>query len=134
MGAFRLLSGDYRIGATGHFKIVTNEVAIGLTMPSTAIVVAKQRLTPAHFVRAIMQSEEYNPDLAVEAGFLDRVVSPEDLKHEALEVANRLAKLDFKAYYKTKMRTRRHLIKALKRANRFDPYDIIIQGIQRILK
>src|SRR5262245_61043995 len=34
MGAFLLLSGDYRIGvAGGAHRIMTNEVAIGLTMP-----------------------------------------------------------------------------------------------------
>jgi hypothetical protein len=103
----------------GPFKIVANEVAIGLTMPATAIEVCKQRLAPAHFVRAVMQSEEYNPASAVEAGFLDRVVPPSDLQHEALEVANRLAKLDLKAHYKTKLRARYHLICALKKANRW---------------
>lgn len=134
MGSFLLLSGDYRIGVEGPFKIVVNEVAIGLTMPATAIAVCKQRLTPAHFVRAVMQSEEYTPTTAVEAGFLDRTVSQAELQQEALDTANRLAKLDLTAHYKTKLRTRRHVIRALKRANRFDRFDIIRQGIQRMLR
>lgn len=133
MGAFLLLSGDYRIGVQGPFKIMANEVAIGLTMPATAIEVCKQRLTPAHFVRAVMQSEEYNPISAIEAGFLDVAVSPEDLQQDALAVANRFLSLDFEAYYKTKLRTRQHLIRALKKANRFDRYDIIFQGIKRMI-
>ena len=33
MGVFLLLCGDYRVGATGPYKITANEVAIGLTMP-----------------------------------------------------------------------------------------------------
>ena len=33
MGIFLLLAGDYRIGAAGPFKLIANEVAIGLTMP-----------------------------------------------------------------------------------------------------
>ena len=134
MGSFLLLSGDYRIGATGQFKIMANEVAIGLTMPATGIEVCKQRLTPAHFVRAVMQSEEYNPTSAVEAGFLDRTVAPEDLLNEAVKTANRFTKLDPKAHYRTKLRARRHLIRAMKRANRFDRFDIIIQGIKRMIK
>ncbi len=134
MGVFLLLSGDYRIGATGPFKIMANEVAIGLTMPATAIVVCRQRLTPAHFVRAVMQSEEYNPASALEAGFLDRTVAPEDLFEEARKIAEKFTQLDLEAHYKTKLRTRRQLIKALKRANRFDRFDLIIQGIRRILK
>ena len=37
MGAFLLLCGDYRVGVDGPFRIVANEVAIGMTMPFTAI-------------------------------------------------------------------------------------------------
>lgn len=37
MGAFLLLSGDYRVGILGPFKNCTNEVAIGMIMPQAAI-------------------------------------------------------------------------------------------------
>ena len=47
MGAFLVLSGDYRIGARGPFKITANEVAIGITMPRAAVEICRQRLTPA---------------------------------------------------------------------------------------
>ena len=33
MGSFLLLSGDYRIGTKGNYKIIANEVQLGLTMP-----------------------------------------------------------------------------------------------------
>ena len=36
--------------------------------------------------------------------------------------------------YRTKLRARKHLIKALKRANRFDKFDIINQGLRQFLK
>ena len=133
MGSFLLLSGDYRIGASGPYKIMANEVAIGLTVPATGIAVCRQRLTPAHFVRAVMQSEPFTPATAVEAGFLDQVVAPEILLQEALEVAKRLSQLDLQAHYRTKIRARRKLIRALKRANLFDRFDIIRLGIRRML-
>ena len=133
MGVFMLLSGDYRIGASGPFKLVANEVAIGMTMPATAIQVCKQRLAPAHFVRAVMQSEEYHPESAVEAGFLDRVVAPEDLMSEARATALRLAKLDMNAYKRSKKRVRRQLIRALKRANRFDKWDLLWLGVKQMM-
>jgi enoyl-CoA hydratase len=53
MGVFLLQSGDYRIGATGDYRIVANEVAIGLTMPHAAVEILRQRLTPACFNRAV---------------------------------------------------------------------------------
>ena len=59
MGIFLLLSGDYRIGVNGPFRLVANEVAIGLTMPQTAIEICRQRLAPSHFNRAIILAETY---------------------------------------------------------------------------
>lgn len=134
MGCFLLLSGDYRIGTAGPYKIVANEVAIGLTVPATGIEVCRQRLTAAHFVRAVMQSEEYNPATALEAGFLDKVVEAGSLQNEAAETAGRLAKLDLNAHYQTKLRAREDLINKLKQANRFDKYDLVKLGIKRMFK
>lgn len=134
MGAFLLLSGDYRFGAHGEFKIVTNEVAIGLTMPAAGIEICRQRLAPAHFVRAALLAEQYRPETAVEAGFLDRVVSAGDLSRESLDVAGQLAKLDMKAHYQTKLRARRQTLRALKRGIRRDRVDFVLKGASRILK
>ena len=133
MGAFLILSGDYRIGATGPFKIVTNEVQIGLTMPAAGIEICRQRLTPAHFVRAAVLAELYDPESAVDAGFLDRVVPAEDLSREAAELAAQLTELDMTAHYQTKLRARRGLLKALKKANRRDRVDFVVGGLGRIV-
>ena len=133
MGAFLLLSGDYRIGAEGSFKIVTNEVQIGLTMPAAGIEICRQRLTPAHFVRAAMLAEVYSPETAVEAGFLDRAVPAEALAREAAEVAAQLADLDMKAHFQTKLRARHRLLKALKKAIRSDRTDFVIKGSGRMI-
>lgn len=104
MAVFVLLSGDYRIGAAGPYRIVANEVAIGMTMPKTAVEICRQRLTPAHFVRAVTLSEVYSPDEAVAAGFLDQVAPPDRLGEAAHEVASRLATLVPEAYVATKHR------------------------------
>ena len=133
MGSFLLLSGDYRIGVEGQVKIVANEVEIGLTMPHSAIEICRQRLRPAHFDRAVLLSELYNPQTAVEAGFLDKVVPKEALYEEALKLAKQFASLDLKAHKRTKLRMRRELLKALRRAIRADKIDFVAQGLQRIL-
>src|SRR5215469_7714646 len=87
MGAFLLLSGDFRVGATGPFKITANEVAIGLTMPRAAVEICRQRLTPACFNRAVVIAEVFSPEDAVVAGFLDRVVPAGELADAAAEAA-----------------------------------------------
>jgi enoyl-CoA hydratase len=113
MGAFLLLSGDHRIGAEGAFKIGANEVAIGLTMPETAIEICRQRVSPTHFSRVVINAEIFGPSEAVGAGFLDRVVPATDLAESALEVAEALGKLDMRAHAATKLRTRGPALSAI---------------------
>jgi enoyl-CoA hydratase len=114
MGVFLLLSGDYRIGAAGAFKINANEVAIGLTMPRAAVEICRQRLAPAHFNRAVILAEPYSPEDAVPAGFLDRVVPPAELQDAARATAAQLGKLNMAAHAASKLSARDFALKALR--------------------
>lgn len=114
MGVFLLLSGDYRLGAVGPYKITANEVAIGLTMPRAAVEICRQRLTPAHFNRAVILAEPFTPAEAVRAGFLDRVVEPAGLHDTARTVAEALAGLDLDAHAATKRRAREPALRAIR--------------------
>jgi enoyl-CoA hydratase len=127
MGAFLLLSADYRLGTAGDFKIGANEVAIGLTMPFFGVEICRQRLAPAHFNRAVINAEIYTPEGAVAAGFLDRVVAPQDFAATAKEIAEGLAKLNLDAHVATKLRARDHALKALHAAIAAD--DEILRGM-----
>ncbi len=126
MGVFLLLSGDYRIGVRGPFKIVANEVAIGMTMPATAIQICRQRLAPAHFERAVLLAEVYSPDDAVAAGFLDRVVEESELAQAAAEHALALTALDATAHRYSKVRARREMLESLRSAIEAD--DAAVRG------
>jgi enoyl-CoA hydratase len=114
MGAVLLLAGDTRLGAKGEFKIGLNEVAIGMTLPVFAVEFSRSRLSARHLARAVLESEIYTPVTAVEAGFLDRVVAPEALLDEARAEAQRLAKLDLKAHYETKLHLRGQIIRRMR--------------------
>ena len=116
MGSFLLLSSDVRIGAEGDFKIGANEVAIGMTMPYFAVEICRQRLTPAHFQRAVMNAQIHSPTQAVAAGFLDHAVPAESLTTAAREAAVGLLKLDRAAYVATKQRVRAQALQALQEA------------------
>lgn len=113
MGAFLVLSGDYRLGASGPYKIGANEVAIGITMPFFGVEICRQRLAPAHFHRAVINAEIYTPDDAVAAGFLDRVVPPSELAEVARSTAMQLAKLDLQVHAASKLRARSHALAAI---------------------
>ena len=116
MGVFLLLSGDYRVGAAGPFRIVANEVAIGLTMPMAAVEICRQRLAPAHFNRAVILAEQYSPEDAVAAGFLDRVVQPSELQDVARSTAVQFGKLNMNAHAASKLRAREQALKAIRSA------------------
>jgi enoyl-CoA hydratase len=102
MGAFIAMAGDERIGAEGSFKIGMNETAIGMTLPTFALELARARLSKRHFDRALVHSTIYDPAGAVEAGILDRVVTPDRLEAECLEAATRLASLKQPAFRNNK--------------------------------
>ena len=112
-GAFLLLSSDYRIGVEGPFSIGLNEVKIGMTMHQVGIAIARDRLTAPAFQRSVINAEMFNPQGALAAGFLDRVVAPEDLLSVANEVAQQLKGLNMGAHKKTKLKARKLLLETL---------------------
>lgn len=117
MGSFLVLSGDHRIGVAGaDHRITANEVAIGMTMPRSAIEILRQRLTRTHFDRAVILAEVFDPASAVEAGFLDALVPAGDLHAAARDKANALMGLDLEAHAATKLRAREATLAALRAA------------------
>jgi enoyl-CoA hydratase len=106
IGAVLLLAADLRIGASGDFKIGFNEVAIGMTPPVFLVEFARERLSKRHLHRATIQAEMYSPESAVDAGFLDRVLAPDDLFAGSLEESQRLAQLPRAAFAGTRARVR----------------------------
>jgi enoyl-CoA hydratase len=116
MGAFLMMASDYRLGATGPFRITCNEVKLGLTMPRAAIELCRPRLAPASFYRAMTLSEVFSPPEAVAAGFLDRAVPPDRLDETAGTIIAALKELDLDAYRQTKRRVRGTVSQAVKAA------------------
>ncbi len=102
MGAFITMAGDERIGASGDFKIGMNETAIGMTLPTFGLELARARISKRHFDRAIVHSTIYDPAGACEIGILDRVVAPDQLEAECFAAAARLAKLKQPAFRNNK--------------------------------
>jgi enoyl-CoA hydratase len=116
MGLFIVISGDYRIGAAGAFRITANEVARGMTLPRTPIEICRYKLVPAYFDRTVTLSEVFSPDSAVSAGILDQVVEPAEIDRSVTELAIQLASLDMDAHRATKLRARDGLLSSLKDA------------------
>ena len=115
-GAFLLLSVDYRIGVEGAFSIGLNEVQIGMTMHHAGIELARDRLRKSAFHRSVINGEMFNPQSAVDAGFLDVVVSADELQRAALAAARQLKKINMTAHKNTKLKVRKALLETLDNA------------------
>ena len=124
-GAFLLLSVDYRIGVDGPFSIGLNEVQIGMTMHHAGIELARDRLRKSALHRSVINGEMFNPQTAVDAGFLDKVVQPEELQAAALEAARQLKKINMKAHKNTKLKVRKALLDTLDNAIELDQAHLI---------
>lgn len=105
-GALVVLTGDYRVGAAGAFKIGLNEVTIGMPVPVLAMELARDRLLPTELVHATLEAKIYDPEQAVAAGYLDAVVQPEQVLSRAKDEATRLGALSRSAFRATKTRLR----------------------------
>jgi enoyl-CoA hydratase len=115
MGSFLLCAADHRIGAAGDFRLHANEAAIGLVVPSPAVALLRAKLTPSAFDRAVTLAESTAPADAVERGWLDEVVAPDDVVPRGQAVAASFSVLDRGAHVGTKLRTRATLLADIRR-------------------
>ena len=113
MGFFLLLSCDYRVGVNTEVKLCANEVAIGLTLPYSAVEVCRQKLAPTVFCRVTNLAESFWGESAVAAGILDKAVSLEQVLISAQEKARQFKELNLAAYKATKARTKADTFTAL---------------------
>ena len=124
-GAFILLSADYRIGVGGAFNIGLNEVQIGMTMHHVGIELARDRLRKSAFHRSVINGEMFDPQGAVDAGFLDKVVPAEQLMNSALAAAQQLKKINMTAHRNTKLKVRKALLETLDQAIELDRQQLL---------
>ncbi|RBP30690.1 enoyl-CoA hydratase [Marinobacter pelagius] len=127
-GAFILLSVDHRIGVEGPFKLGLNEVAIGMTMHHAGIEIARHRLHPPHFYRSVVNAEIYNPEGAVEAGYLDEVVGQDRLLERASALANQFKQLNMRAHRETKVKAKAEYLELLDRCIQQDAENLGLKG------
>ncbi len=113
LGAFCLLTADYRIGTAGDFRIGLNETAIGMSLPPFGLMLASERLSKRYVTRAAIAATLFSPEEAKDAGFLDEVVAADELKNAALGAARGFLDLDGSAYAAVKQGLRGDSIKAV---------------------
>lgn len=112
-GALLLLGCDVRVGAIGDFKIGLNEVAIGMVLPDWAMTIARERLSKRHLQRCVANARLVGGSEAVDAGFLDEAVEPDQVVARAIELASEFTALQPKAYEGTMLNFRSEVSAAM---------------------
>jgi enoyl-CoA hydratase len=82
---------DLRIMASGKARIGVPELAVGVPFPWLALEIVRLTTPVAHIQELLYLAETYNPGDALRRGLVDQVVEPENLAHEALAAARKLA-------------------------------------------
>ncbi len=113
LGAFCLLTADYRVGREGDFSIGLNETSIGMSLPPFGLMLANERLSKRYLARAALGATLFSPQDAKDAGFLDAVAAEEELRSAALAAAGKLAQLDGASYAAVKNGLRGKSIEAV---------------------
>lgn len=116
MGAFLLLARDVRIGTAGTSRMGLNEVAIGISPPGFAIELARSRVHPAWLSRTVTLGEMFEPDEAVVAGFLDRVIPANEVEPALKELVAALRNLHMPSHALAKQRLRHAAMAAMREA------------------
>lgn len=120
MGSFLLLVADLRLGAAGDYRVTANEVAIGLTLPHTAVALMRGRLAPNWLGRVALLSEPLNPAAACAAGFLDELTAGAAIDALLGERLAAVGRLDARALRASKARLQAPLVAELERAIALD--------------
>lgn len=113
MGAFIVMACDTRIAVRGNFKMSLPETAIGMELPAILLELAASRISRQYMTRVALQSEVFNPEQALIAGFIDETVDLEQLDARTLEVAQKLAKLPQAQYAANKLSVRAQTLQAM---------------------
>lgn len=109
-GTVLLLACDLAVATPGPYKIGLNETAIGLALPEFVYQLAKVRLHPRAYTRALMFGMTFPPEEAQALGFLDELRPLEYLHSVTEERARAAAKVPGDAYRKTKAMILRDLL------------------------
>jgi enoyl-CoA hydratase/carnithine racemase len=106
---------DWRILASGRFKIGLNEVQVGVRMPSPILAVARHVVGRRQAERMCTQATLLGAEEALRIGLVDALAPPEEVVPQALAWCEQMLALPPQTLRRTRALARRELVRALER-------------------
>ena len=114
MGAFIMMACDMRVGTRGDYKMSLPETRISMDLPPILLELARSRISRRHMNRVALLSEVYNPEQAIDAGFVDEVVDAGELTARTEAIAAELAQLPQQQFAANKLAIRADSLQIMK--------------------
>jgi enoyl-CoA hydratase len=116
-GCVIAMAADVRLMSGGTIGLT--EVAVGVPFPSAALEICRYAMGTSAS-RAMLGAQNVDPQTALQRGWIDAVVSPDDLLAEAIATARALAAHSPFAYAATKQQLHRPTLAAIEAAGEID--------------
>ena len=111
MGAVVLMTGDFRIGVTGEYKVGLNESHIGMALPQLFVELARDRVPLPFQTQAIALGLLFEPYDARDAGYYDNLSTPDQIMAQAKDKAQEFGEyVEPHAFAENKLRLRGALL------------------------
>lgn len=114
-GCILALACDYRIMASGKAKIGLNEITFGSTIPAGALEMLKFAVGNGRASIVAYTGELFPSEEACSFGLIDKVVTSQELREAACEVARDLSNMNAAAFESIKMALRRGTIEEIRK-------------------
>jgi Delta3-Delta2-enoyl-CoA isomerase len=108
---------DYRIAASGDFKLGLTEVQAGIPLPPVILYGLRRQVGPRQAERLGVPGVMLTPDQALSVGLVDELVAPDKVVERAIEWCKQLVALPPNAMFATRRRARADLAVLFERAS-----------------
>ena len=109
-GCVLAMAADMRLMSAGRLGL--SEVAVGVPFPVAALEICRYAMGPT-VTRAVLQADNIDAQSALECGWIDEVVAPDDLLTHAVATARALGRHPAIAYAAMKDQLHRHVRAAI---------------------
>jgi len=117
-GAVLACCADRRIMVHGTGRIGVTELLVGLPFPSLAFEAVRHTIPARYLPEVLYSGTTYEPDAALERGWIDEIAEPDKLQERAIAVAHELAALSPAAFAHTKAQLRQPVAEHYARSGR----------------